>query len=148
MISVMRLVAQQRLERTEADDLVGDLLEHALALGAREGEALGVERAAEGVLDLAPNLDLVGQVELGVEVGDDALLDAELGVAERLAQRYLGEHSPAAPVAAGVTRACGGAGVPPSWRGGGGSGHAAGRRRRPRPARRPGAFDPSQAVTC
>ena len=41
------LVAQQRLERTEADDLVGDLLEHARALGAGEGEALLVDRLAE-----------------------------------------------------------------------------------------------------
>ena len=86
------VVAQQRLERSEADDLVGDLLEHARALGTRERQALAVERAAESLLDLAPHLDLVGQVELRVEVGDDSLLDAELGVAEGLAQRNLGEH--------------------------------------------------------
>ena len=88
------LVAQERLERAKTDDLVGDLLEHARPLGAGEGEALRVERTAEGLLDLAPDLDLVRQVELRVEVLDDALLDAELGVAERLAQRHLGEHSP------------------------------------------------------
>ena len=62
------LVAQQRLERTEADDLVGDLLQHPDALGAGEGEALLVHGAAEDLLDLAPHLDLVGQVELGVQV--------------------------------------------------------------------------------
>ena len=58
------LVAQERLERTKADDLVGDLLEHARALGAGEGEALSVECPTERLLDLTPNLDLVGQVEL------------------------------------------------------------------------------------
>ena len=79
------LVAQQRLERTEADDLVGDLLQHPDALGAGEGEALLLDRPAEDLLDLAPDLDLVGQVELGVQVLDDPLLDAELGVPERLA---------------------------------------------------------------
>ena len=78
-----------------------------VALGAGEGEALCVERAAEGLLDLAPHLDLVGQVELGVEVLDDALLDAELGVAERLAQRHLGEHPAGRDAAlAGRWRAC------------------------------------------
>ena len=41
-----------------------------------------VEGVREGVLDLAADLDLVGEVELGVKVGNDALLDAELGVAE------------------------------------------------------------------
>ena len=95
------LVAQQRLERTEADDLVGDLLEHARALGAGEREPLSVECPAECLLDLAPNLDLVGQVELGIEILDDALLNAELGVAERLAQRHLGEHSPGGDAVAG-----------------------------------------------
>ena len=84
------LVTEQRLERTEADDLVGDLLEHPDALGAGEGEALLVDDLAEDLLDLAPDLDLVGQVELGVQVLDDALLDAELGVAERLPDGDLG----------------------------------------------------------
>ena len=95
-----RLVAQQRLQRAEADDLVGDLLEHAGPLGAGQRQAFRVERAAEGLLDLAPHLDLVGQVELRVEVLDDALLDAELGVAERLAQRHLGQHPASGYIAA------------------------------------------------
>ncbi len=86
------LVAQERLERAEADDLVGDLLQHPDALGAREGEALLVDDLAEDLLDLAADLDLVGQVELGVEVLDDPLLDAELGVPERLAHGRLREH--------------------------------------------------------
>src|SRR3954451_19325840 len=81
------LVAQERLQRTEADDLVRDLLEHADALGAREGEALLVDDLAEDLLDLAAHLDLVGQVELRVEVLDDPGLDPELDVAERLADR-------------------------------------------------------------
>ena len=62
------LVAQQRLERAEADDLVGDLLEHADALGARQGEAFLVDGLAEDLLDLPADLDLVAQVELGIEV--------------------------------------------------------------------------------
>ena len=62
------LVTQERLERTQADDLVGDLLQHPDALGTGEGEALLVHGAAEDLLDLAAHLDLVGQVELGVQV--------------------------------------------------------------------------------
>ena len=88
-----RLVAQERLERPEADDLVGDLLEHPDALGAGQGEAFLVDDLAEDLLDLAPDLDLVGQVELRVEVLDDPALDPELDVAERLADRRLG-HQP------------------------------------------------------
>ena len=82
------LVAQERLERAEAQDLVGDLLEHADALGAREGEALLVGDLAEELLDLAPDLDLVRQVELGVQLVDEPVLDAELRLAERLASRH------------------------------------------------------------
>ena len=87
------LVAQERLERAEADDLVGDLLEHPDPLGAGQGEAFLVDDLAEDLLDLAADLDLVGQVELGVEVLDDAALDPELDVPERLADRALG-HEP------------------------------------------------------
>ena len=86
MTSVIGLVAQERLERAEADDLVGDLLEHPDALGAGQGEAFLVDDLAEDLLDLAPDLDLVGQVELRVEVLDDPVLDAELDVPERLAR--------------------------------------------------------------
>ena len=78
------LVAQQRLDRAEADDLVGDLLEHPHALGTGEGEALLVDDLAEDLLDLAADLDLVGQVELRVEVLDHPGLDPELDVPERL----------------------------------------------------------------
>ena len=85
----MRLVAQERLERAEADDLVGDLLEHPDALGAGQGEAFLVDDLAEDLLDLAPDLDLVGQVELRVQVLDDPVLDPELDVPERLADRRL-----------------------------------------------------------
>jgi hypothetical protein len=46
------LVAKERLERPESDDLVGDLLEHAYPLGARQGEAFLVDRDAEDLLDL------------------------------------------------------------------------------------------------
>ena len=88
-----RLVAQERLERAEADDLVGDLLEHPDALGAGEGEAFLVDDLAEDLLDLAPDLDLVGQVELRVEVLDDPVLDPELDVPERLARRAPGVMS-------------------------------------------------------
>ena len=76
------LVAEERLQRTEADDLVRDLLEHPDALGAGEGEALLVDDLAEDLLDLAADLDLVGQVELGVQVLDDPVLDPELDVPE------------------------------------------------------------------
>jgi hypothetical protein len=89
-----RLVAEERLERAEADDLVGDLLEHPDALGTGQGEAFLVDDLAEDLLDLAPDLDLVGQVELRVEVLDDPALDPELDVAERLPDRGLG-HEPA-----------------------------------------------------
>ena len=88
------LVAQERLERAEADDLVGDLLEHPHPLGAGEGEALLVDDLAEDLLDLAADLDLVGQVELRVQVLDHAVLDPELDVPEGLADRGLG-HQPA-----------------------------------------------------
>ena len=104
----MRLVAEERLERAEADDLVGDLLEHPHPLGAGQGEALLVDDAAEDLLDLAAHLDLVGQVELGVQVLDDAALDPELDVPERLADRRLG-HEPA-------LRAAGPASAPPPSR--------------------------------
>ena len=86
------LVAEQRLERTEADDLVRDLLEHADALGAGEGQALLVDDAAEDLLDLTADLDLVGQVELGVQVLDDAGLDPELDLAQGLPDGSLGER--------------------------------------------------------
>ena len=76
----------------EADDLVGDLLEHPDALGAGQGEAFLVDDLAEDLFDLAPDLDLVGQVELGVEVLDDPALDPELDVAERLPDRGLGHQ--------------------------------------------------------
>ena len=93
------LVAQERLERAEADDLVGDLLEHPDALGAGQGQALLVDDPAEDLLDLAPDLDLVGQVELGVQVLDDPALDPELDVPEGLPDRAPGDISrwPAAP---------------------------------------------------
>jgi hypothetical protein len=85
-----RLVTQERLQRPEADDLVRDLLEHPDALGAGEGQALLVDDLAEDLLDLAPHLDLVGEVELRVQVLDDPVLDPELDVPERLAGRELG----------------------------------------------------------
>ena len=88
-----RLVAQEGLERAEADDLVGDLLEHPDALGAGQGEAFLVDDLAEDLLDLAPDLDLVGQVELRVEILDDPALDPELDVAERLPDRRLGHQA-------------------------------------------------------
>ena len=86
------LVAQERLERPEADDLVGDLLEHPDPLGAGEGEAFLVDDLAEDLLDLAPDLDLVGQVELRIQVLDDPVLDPELDVPERLADGGLGRQ--------------------------------------------------------
>ena len=78
------LVAQERLERAETDDLVGDLLEHAHALGTGQGEAFLVDDLAEDLLDLAAHLDLVGQVELRIQVLDDPVLDPELHVPEGL----------------------------------------------------------------
>ena len=117
------LVAQERLERAEADDLVGDLLEHPDALGAGQGEALLVDDLAEDLLDLAADLDLVGQVELRVQVLDDPALDPELDVPERLADRGLGDQPlgrrspaaapPAGPAGAAGTRAAPGAAVLP-----------------------------------
>ena len=59
MTSEIGLVAEERLQRTEADDLVGDLLEHPDALGAGQGEAFLVDDLAEDLLDLAADLDLV-----------------------------------------------------------------------------------------
>jgi len=83
------VITEERLQRPEADDLVGDLLEHPDALGAGEGQALLVDDAAEDLLDLPADLHLVGQVQLGIEVLDDAVLDPELDVTERLARRAL-----------------------------------------------------------
>src|SRR5206468_2238457 len=77
----------------EADDLVGDLLEHPDPLGPGEGEALLVDDPAEDLLDLAPDLDLVREVELGIEILDDPVLDPELDVPERFSRRGLG-HQP------------------------------------------------------
>ena len=54
------LVAEERLQGTETDDLVRDLLEHPDALGASEGHALLVDDPAEDLLDLAAHLDLIG----------------------------------------------------------------------------------------
>ena len=88
------LVTEERFEWAKADDLVGDLLEHSNPLGTRKGEALLVDDLAEDLFDLAPYFDLVAEVELGVEVGDDALLDAVLRIAERLTHRHLGHHPP------------------------------------------------------
>ena len=131
------LVAQQRLQRAEADDLVGDLLQHAHPLGAGEREALLVDRDAEDLLDLPPYLDLVGEVELGVEVGDDALLDAVLGVAEGLAHRHLrddtlGHRRRGRAHGAGSAggRPAPGDGLAPDGSAGGGAGPVTGRLRR------------------
>ena len=82
------LVAQERLQRAEAQDLVGDLLEHAHPLGAGEGQTLLVGDLAEQLLDLATDLDLVGQVELRIQLVDEPVLDAVL----RLAERFAGGH--------------------------------------------------------
>src|SRR5262245_28623716 len=88
-----RLVAEEGLQRAEADDLVRDLLEHPDALGTGQGEAFLVDDLAEDLFDLTPDLDLVRQVELRVEVLDDPALDPELDVAERLADRGLGHQA-------------------------------------------------------
>src|SRR3954452_16970862 len=126
------LVAEEGLQRTEADDLVGDLLEHPDALGARQGEAFLVDDLAEDLLDLAAHLDLVRQVELRVEVLDDPALDPELHVPERLPDGSLGHQ----PRRGGRGRA--------TARGGRRC-RARGRRKARRSAgRRPGAFDPLQ----
>src|SRR6185369_16482724 len=87
------VVTQERLQRPEADDLVGDLLEHPDALGASEGQALLVDDAAEDLLDLATDLDLVGEVQLRIQVLDDPVLDPELDVAEGFAGGELGDEA-------------------------------------------------------
>ena len=89
-----RLVPQQRLQWAEAQDLVGDLLEHAHALGARQGQALLVGDLPEELLDLASDLDLVGQVELRIELVDEPVLDAVLRLAERFARGQRPEEGP------------------------------------------------------
>ena len=114
------VVTEERLQRPEADDLVGDLLEHAHALGAGEGQALLVDDPAEDLLDLAPDLDLVRQVELRVQVLDDAVLDPELDVPERLAGRQLGDEPRRAARARGAAAALG-LDVRPGWPAGAGS---------------------------
>ena len=80
-------VAQQRLERPKADDLVGDLAEHSASLGPSEGEALGVKCLGEGLLDLLSQLGVIGQVELGIELGDDPVLNLGARLDQRLALR-------------------------------------------------------------
>ena len=132
-----RLVAEERLERAETDDLVRDLLEHADALGTGQREAFLVDDLAEDLLDLTANLDLVRQVELRIEVLDDAVLDPELDVTERLAGRRRAHE----PRATGGRPSCG-----RGPRGGWHVGIAApGRGRRPGPAgTRSSALDPLQ----
>jgi hypothetical protein len=88
-----RLVAEERLERPEADDLVGDLLQHPDPFGAGQGQAFLLDDLAEDLLDLAADLDLVGEVELRVQVGDYAALDPELDVPERFANGRGGKES-------------------------------------------------------
>src|SRR3990172_9360657 len=83
------LVTEQRLQRTKADDLVGDLLEHPDPLGPGEGEALLVDDLAEDLLDLTANLDLIRQVQLGIKILDDPTLDTELDVPEGLSHGRL-----------------------------------------------------------
>jgi len=82
MISVIVSSRKERLERPQADDLVGDLLEHADALCTSKSEALLVDDPAEDLFDLAPDLDLIGQVELGIKVLDDPGLNPELDLSE------------------------------------------------------------------
>ena len=50
------IVVQQRLDRAEADDLVGDLPHDRQLVGAREVAALLGDQFGDGVLDRAPGL--------------------------------------------------------------------------------------------
>ena len=79
-------VVQQRLDRAEADDVGGQLLEQALLLGAREDQVLGlddlVEQALEAVAYLVDLVAVDRRVELGDQLALDAVLQAALGLGD------------------------------------------------------------------
>src|SRR5438445_116958 len=68
------VVVQERLDRTESEDLVHDLLEHSLTLDARDDDAFLVDELVEHLLDGRLDRLRVGEVEPRVEVVDDPAL--------------------------------------------------------------------------
>ena len=83
MISVTVGIVEQRLDRAEADDVGGELLEQALLLGAGQDEVFGLDDLVEEVLEALADLVDLGRIDRRVELGDqlalDALLQAALG---------------------------------------------------------------------
>ena len=79
-------VAQQRLERAVAEDLVGDLLGDAGAVGVRERRLLGVDGLLQRLAHLGGELGLgkVRVVEPRAEAVDQGLVHAALDLAERV----------------------------------------------------------------
>ena len=80
-------VAQERLERAIAEDVVGDLLGDARPVGHREGRVVLSQHFLQGGADLLLEIGL-GQsrvVELGTEVVQQRLVDSTLEVGERVA---------------------------------------------------------------
>ena len=109
MISVMVGVLEQRLDRSESEDLGRDRLEQAQALDARQGDTLGLEDRGEGLLDSASDFVGVAEVHARIEFGDQPVLDADLHFIEescfvvpRAALRLLGLFRQRAGLAWGV----------------------------------------------
>ena len=90
-----RVVLQQRLDRTESEDLIEDGLEHLLTLDARDDHAFLVDELVEHLLDARADRFRVREIEARVEVVDDPRLELDADVAVGVARRRgaLGERS-------------------------------------------------------
>ena len=75
-------VAQERLDRAVAQDVVGDLLGDAGPLGGREQDVLGLHRLLQCALDHVLELGLgqLGVVQLGTELLEQGVVDLGLQV--------------------------------------------------------------------
>src|SRR3990172_8740153 len=118
------IVVQERLDRTEAEDLVEDLLEHLLALDAGDDHPVLFDEAVEHLVDRRPDRLHVGEVEPRIEVVDDLRLQLQTRVAHpvpggsgRLRERAPGRRGGRLPAVPG--RRFGGA--RDGGRGGGGA---------------------------
>ena len=77
-------VVEQGLDRAEADDVGGELLEEALLLGAGEDQVFGLDDLVEEALEALADLVDPGRIHRRVELADQLALDALLETALRL----------------------------------------------------------------
>src|SRR5207244_9960435 len=82
-----RVVLQQRLDRTESEDLIEDGLEHLLTLDPGDDHAFLVDELVEHLLDARADRLRVREVEPRVEVVDDPRLELDADVAVGVARR-------------------------------------------------------------